>query len=153
MFRVVLSVTLVLITACSRDSLPSGIDPCDQANLRPEVDVLVAPVVSALKEAAGRGDWFDSTYEAAFYDLLESSDPWASEARVALLRYYVGEHYGGELLATVSSEGEAARAQLEAYRECRPQTSAGFVPPNLTNDNVLYDMALELLLEQERPGA
>ena len=147
MSRVVLSVIVVLALACSRESPPRGSDPCDQTNLRPEVDALVAPVVSARIEAAGREDWFDSTYEAAFYDLLESSDPWANEARVALLRYYVGEHYGEELLVSVSSEGEAVRTLLEAYRECRPETSAGPVPRGLVNDNVLYDMALEPLLD------
>jgi hypothetical protein len=65
----------------------------------------------------------DKAYVSAFEALLESSDKDALEAQVALMAYYVGEHYGEELLASVLGRARRADKLVEQYAACRPVAS------------------------------
>ena len=123
---------------------------CKSGKLRPAVDHLVTPVLKALKIAESKNDWWDKAYEASFYSLIEAKGADAKEARVALLAYYVGEHYGEELVCAVEADGKAMIPLLERYKECRPRSSAEPVSSRFLVAAILYDDAIDGLKKGEK---
>jgi hypothetical protein len=82
------------------------------------VEAKLLPVLDVLAEAVRKDDWFDKKYEQEFYRLLKSKDKASQEARVALMDYYVGEHFGEELVCAVALDGEAIKSTIITYQNC-----------------------------------
>lgn len=101
----------------------SPITTCEKGALPPEVDRLVKPVLLA-RVAWTRSDVYDDkTFEMAFDKFLNAKGASALEAKVALMAYYTGEHYGEELLEAVLDHQAQADPLVRRYRACRPRTS------------------------------
>jgi hypothetical protein len=96
---------------------------CKVETLEPGVEALLRPVLLPMAAARRARRDHDKAYVTAFEGLLESSDKDALEAQVALMAYYVGEHYGEELLASVLNRARRADSLVEYYAACRPRTS------------------------------
>jgi hypothetical protein len=96
---------------------------CQKGTLPAEVDSLVKPVLLARVAWARSTTHLDKAFEAAFYKFLDAKSSRALEAKVALLAYYIGEHYGEELLDAVLERPAQADALVRRYRACRLQTS------------------------------
>src|SRR2546428_2147354 len=75
-----------------------------------ESDRLASGVLDAAKRAVARDDWFDREFEESFYSVLEMREPAAVDARIALLNYYLGEHFGEELVCAVAKGGASVGA-------------------------------------------
>src|SRR6185312_15879276 len=58
------------------------------------VEEKLKPVLSARNQASRKNDWWDEDYEKEVNLLLNAKDKISSEARVALMDYYIGEAYG-----------------------------------------------------------
>ena len=101
----------------------SPIPTCPQRALTADVESLLRPVLLA-NVAARRADreW-DTAYKDSFYRLLELRSPVAHEAQAALMAYYVGEHYGEELLEVAESNPKVFRPLIAKYGTCRPSLS------------------------------
>jgi hypothetical protein len=123
---------------------------CKSTKLRPGVDRLVSPVLKALRIAESKNDWWDKDYEKNSYSLIEAKGSDAKEARVALMAYYVGEHYGEELVCAVEADGQEMVPLLEKYKQCRPGSSAGPVSSRFLVPATLYDYALDGLKKGEK---
>jgi hypothetical protein len=69
------------------------------------------------------GSYDSPEFKAAFEKFLALKGSVALEAKVALMAYYTGEHYGEELLETVLEQPAQADPLVRRYRECRPRVS------------------------------
>jgi hypothetical protein len=96
---------------------------CKGDALAPPIEALLRPVLLPLAASRRARRDHDEGYVKAFEVLLRSSDKNALEAQVALMAYYVGEHYGEELLGAVSSRAPRADVLVERYAACRPALS------------------------------
>ena len=96
---------------------------CKAEALQPRIEALLRPVLLPMAAARRARRDHDEAYVRAFEALLASSDKDASEAQVALMAYYVGEHYGEELLESVLRRGPRADKLVERYAACRPTVS------------------------------
>jgi len=92
------------------------------------VERKLLPVLEALAEALKKSDFFDKHYERQFAKLLEARDKASREARIALMDYYVGEHFGEELTSAVAADGEEIRPLVELYQVCDIRPSVSPVP-------------------------
>ena len=121
----------VLIVAGSMASPTPGVTPdshspiftCKGEVLAPQIEALLRPVLIPMAAARRAGRDHDETYVKAFEGLLESRDKNALEAQVALMAYYVGEHYGEELLSSVRGRARRADPLVQRYAACRPAVS------------------------------
>ena len=127
------------------------IPTCDQVQLTSEVDTLLRPVLLARADEQQAGRSWDEKYEAAFYQLINSKDSHALEAQVALMAYYVGEHYGEELLCSLHKHASDALLLIEQYRTCRPRTSFEDQLSDIVVLHTLYDQAKVFLLKDSEP--
>ena len=145
---------MVIGLLCTLTAVCMGFEPhmpqCKSERLRPGVDRLVSPVLKALKVAASKNDWWDKTYEKQFYRLIEAKSTDAREARVALMAYYVGEHYGEELVCAVEADGKGMIPLLDKYKQCRPVSSAEPIPSRFLVEPTLYGYALDGLRKGEK---
>ena len=95
------------------------IPTCEGRKLEPRVERLLRPVLLSLSEARrARREW-DTAFETTFRRLLRLKDPDALEAKVALMAYYVGEHYGEELQNSFQPSTKAD-SLIKRYKICRP---------------------------------
>jgi hypothetical protein len=101
----------------------SPIFTCKGEVLPPPIEALLRPVLLPMAAARRARRDHDKTYVNAFEALIESSDKNALEAQVALMAYYVGEHYGEELLSSVLGRARRADKLVERYAACRPPVS------------------------------
>ncbi len=97
------------------------IETCKGIFLPPRVERLLKPVLLSLAAAIRSNREWDTDYEKAFYNLLKMKGPDAREAQVALMAYYVGAHYGEELLELARTHPLQFDPFVERYRLCRPQ--------------------------------
>jgi len=95
-----------------------------------EVERLMLPVLHGLRSVMDSGDWFAPEYESAFDRLLKAKGNTAVEARVALMDYYIGEHFGEELVCASALDGQAARQLLWQYESCDITAPLSPVPRN-----------------------
>ena len=98
------------VISSSNDPIPD----CLSRPLRPDVEQLVRPVLVA----SSTDDW-GPNYDA-LERLLKLQTPPATEARVALMAYYLGEHPGEELVEGVLLEQAVATPLVLDYMQCRP---------------------------------
>jgi hypothetical protein len=82
------------------------------------VEERLMPVLDALAEATEKNDFFDEKYEQEFQKLLQARDQASREARVALMDYYVGEHFGEVLVCVVALDGKEIERLLSLYTRC-----------------------------------
>jgi hypothetical protein len=101
----------------------SPIFTCKGEVLAPQIEALLRPVLIPMANARRARRDHDEKYVKAFESLLESRDKNALEAQVALMAYYVGEHYGEELLSSVQGRGRQADKLVQRYAACRPAVS------------------------------
>lgn len=80
------------------------------------VEAKLVPVLRALGEARRANNIWSKKYERAFGNLMAQKDATAKQAKVALMDYYVGEHFGGDLVCVVAMDD--SRALLELYSAC-----------------------------------
>jgi hypothetical protein len=130
-----LLVVLAAPAAYANDRCPSS-TPIDVENK-------LSVVLDARDLAAEKNDWWDKAYEDAFEHLMQSKDPASREARVALMDYYVGEHYGEELVCAVALDGKQMIAPLELYSRCDVKPS--HIKASRTRALPLRGYALEML--------
>jgi len=97
------------------------IETCEGKFLPPRVERLLKPVLLArAAEIRSHREW-DTAYEKAFYNLLKMKGPEAREAQAALMAYYVGEHYGEELVEHALAHRKEFDPLVRHYRQCRPR--------------------------------
>jgi len=107
---------------------------CRKTRLASEVEALVRNVLMART-----GEGWGPDY-AALEDVINSREPAALEARVALMAYYLGEHPGEELLESVLAEGTRAAPLVQKYSQCRPPLSSEWRMPTVVVSRTLYDL-------------
>ncbi len=107
------------------------------------VESKLLPVLDALRAAAAKSDWWDKGYAGKFQALLDAKDSASSEARVALMDYYVGEAYGEELVCAVALDGARSKSILQRYSKCDVTPSRSPVPRK--HDGVLRGYALKMI--------
>ena len=111
---------LTVVKIDANDPIPT----CKEARLPQGVERLIRPVLEARVERLAKDDEdTNERYDTAFYNLVESRDSEALEAQVALMAYYVGEHYGHELVDAVLEHGPPADVLVNRYKVCRPPVS------------------------------
>jgi len=101
----------------------SGVQPdkynpiatCEKGSLPDEVDRLIKPVLLARVAQTRSGTYIDKAFETAFYKFLDTKGKAALEAKVALMAYYVGEHYGEELSEAVLEHPNQADVLVRRY--------------------------------------
>ena len=145
----ILAVVVLAQIAVATPSEERPIPTCKTVELAPEIEERILPVLSGLVKAREEGDWYLPEYTGALHDLLREQSAVASEARIALLAYYVGEAYGEELVCAVSSDGASVLPLLEDYRRCRPQVALDPVPLALRASTFKYDVVREMLRNGE----
>jgi hypothetical protein len=91
-----------------------------------DVEAILKPVLVAL-EASDRSENHEKEYEAALGNLLGARGVYASQARVALMDYYVGEWPGEVLACAVALDEEDIVPILDQYDKCdiKLSTSVG----------------------------
>jgi hypothetical protein len=88
-----------------------------------DVEAILKPVLVAL-EASDRSENHEKEYEAALGKLLGARGVFASQARVALMDYYVGEWPGEVLACAVALDEEDIVPILDQYDKCDIKPSA-----------------------------
>ncbi len=74
------------------------------------------PVLHALGEARRTNNIWNRKYERAFRKLMAKKDAASKQAKVALMDFYLGEHFGEDLVCVVAKD--ESRAFLELYSAC-----------------------------------
>jgi hypothetical protein len=118
-----LALASVSIAAGPKPDAHFPIPTCESGTVTPSVEQLVKPVLLARAAWIRSGKYLDKSFEPPFYKLLATKGATALEAKVALMAYYTGEHYGEELLDAVLGEHALADRLVQRYRECRPRVS------------------------------
>jgi hypothetical protein len=108
-----------------------------------EVEAKLLEVLDARRLAGAHNDWLDKDYDDQFQSLLDAKDPASSEARVALMDYYVGEANGEDLVCAVALDGARSKRTLERYIRCDVAPSRSPVPRR--HDNILRHYALTII--------
>jgi hypothetical protein len=109
------------------------IPPCPDRALPPDVETLVRRVLVARQS----DDWAPDYAELEA--LLNSREPAALEARVALMAYYIGEHPAEELFESVLADRAVATPIVKRYSECRPRLSSERGIGTVVSLRTLYD--------------
>jgi hypothetical protein len=114
-------------------------------HLSVDVETKLVPVLVARANARRKNDWWDKSYEDAITKLFNATDSTSSEARIALMDYYVGEAYGEELVCAVALDDRKVIDVLELYSRCdiKPAVSTEPRDRNLP----LREYALKMLKE------
>ncbi len=123
--------TIILLLPLIGTAVGAGVRPdehfpiamCDKGALAPAVERLVKPVLLARVAWARSRSYLDKDFETAFYKFLEAKGAVALEAKVALMAYYTGEHYGEELVEAVLEHPAQADSLVRRYRDCRPRVT------------------------------
>jgi hypothetical protein len=92
------------------------------------VEVRLRPVLEALDHALNSDDIWDKKYASSFATLMDAKDLASSQARVALMDYYVGEAYAEELVCAVAIDGARSAKFLDLYDMCNIQPSYSPIP-------------------------
>ena len=124
-------------------STHAPIDTCRDGALPPDVDALVKPVLLASVAAQRQGRFPDQAFERELYQLLETQGTVALEAKVAMMSYYIGEHYGEELLEAALQDAMQSDALVARYEKCRPHVSFESELDGVVVLRTLYDIYLE----------
>ena len=117
-------------------------EPCPPL-LPPEVEAALVPVLEARATALRLKIEWDKNYEKAFVSLLNAKTKAASQARVALMDYYVGEAYGEELVCAVAQDAANVCSLLELHSRCDIKPTTSVLPRDRTLP--LREFALKLL--------
>ena len=123
--KIILTLLLVCFMALPALSDASEKNNACPRNMTSSVEQKLLPVLKALENAQKKNDYFDKEYERQFDRLLKAKDKASREARVALMDYYVGEHFGEELTCAVALDCNQIKPIVELYQKCdiRPSLS------------------------------
>ncbi len=127
----------------SLEPLPS----CDGVKLRADVEKRIVPILEARIKVHEQNDWYLPDYTEPLHVLFREDSAIAMEARIALLAYYIGEAYGGELFCAISQDGRAALPLLEHYLECRPAISLDPRVDEFVGTRANYEFVAEFIRE------
>ena len=111
------------------------------------VEKELVPVLEALAIADKKHNRWDSDYTAALDRLYRAKGPAASEARIALMDYFIGANASDNLLCAIASDGSRVKYLLELYSRCDIAPSSSLATRDRDQVMHLRDRALKLIKE------